>query len=97
MKKQFLLSICFVLCACSYEHVSPEVAKKILENREKYALEIRDTVKECTKNANTNRDVHYNDSNEVLKTCIQYAQESYGAYSQYVDEYLTEQSLKASK
>lgn len=75
----------------------PTTAKKILENREKYVAEIRATVVECLSNSNKNRDVKYNDSNEVVETCTRYAQDLYGAYSVYGGSTLIKQANKVGE
>lgn len=75
--------------------LKPEVAKQIMENRIKYAKEIREANLECLKNSNNNRDVHYNDSEEVVEACKMFSQSTYLAYSQYYDSFLLKQAAKA--
>lgn len=104
MRKTFIAmalvvaSVGLVGCEADPGHINnilpPETARKILENRQKYVAEIRATVLECLSNSNKNRDVKYNDSNEVVETCTRYAQDLYGSYSIYGSQTLIKQANK---
>lgn len=69
-------------------------AREILALRHKYAPEIRQATVECLQNANNNRDVEYNDSNEVVESCTEYALELYGATSPFMSGYLVKAATR---
>lgn len=50
-------------------------------NREKYAKDIREATKECLVSVRSNPQVqNYNDDNEIVKSCTEYALKLYNAY-----------------
>ena len=50
-------------------------------NREKYAKDIREATKECLVSVRSNPQIqNYNDDNEIVKSCTEYALKLYNAY-----------------
>lgn len=73
MKLIVILMIGLFLAACS----GYDDAKK---NRLKYAAEIRETTKECLVSIRDSPKVqNFNDDNEIVKSCTEYAMKLYGA------------------
>jgi hypothetical protein len=56
------------------------ISNRIHENRPKYTTEIRETTKECLRSVRSNPQVqNFNDDNEIVKSCTEYALNLYGA------------------
>lgn len=92
----FLCSLFIVGCNSREDmYLPPFVAKEILRSREINRDAIAEATFKCVSSANRNRDVKYNDTNEVTKTCINFAERLYNAYSKYDTDFIIKQANKA--
>lgn len=77
-----LLTASLFLFGCTNgESIKPINQMDIVkENRVKYSKEIRDTTRECLSSIRDNpHSQNYNDDNEVVKSCTEYALKLYNA------------------
>jgi len=77
-----LLTASIILSGCTdgeeNKHLNQMDAVK--ENRVKYSKEIRETTRECLSSIRDNpHSQNYNDDNEVIKSCTEYALKLYNA------------------
>lgn len=81
MKNIAFLGVCSILIffsICFYG--LKNVADRAHENRLKYSSEIREATKECLGSVRSNPQVqNFNDDNEVVETCTEYALKLYNA------------------
>ncbi|MDC5195540.1 hypothetical protein OHW50_00265 [Acinetobacter baumannii] len=86
-----MMIVAFSLAACGPQPGSPNEQPLKEEkltgidlvrmNREKYAKDIREATKECLVSVRSNPQVqNYNDDNEIVKSCTEYALKLYSAY-----------------
>lgn len=91
MKIIAILVTALALSACGPQPRNPNeqplIEKKLTDfdlvqlNREKYAKDIREATKECLVSVRSNPQVqNYNDDNEIVKSCTEYALKLYNAY-----------------
>ena len=77
-----LLTALLILSGCTDgESIKPiSQMDAVKENRVKYSKEIRDTTRECLSSIRDNpQSQNYNDDNEVVKSCTEYALKLYNA------------------
>lgn len=72
-------------------------AQHVLALREQYRTEILTATNVCMISASRNEKVTYNDTNEALQTCQNFALKMYGADSACRTEYLQEMASEAKQ
>lgn len=80
----FVLAI-VILTGCARKDIvqGPEAQtlNQVKKNRIAYAKDIREATNECLSSVRNNPQVqNYNDDNEIVKTCTEYALKLYNAY-----------------
>ena len=77
-----LLTASIILSGCTDGEVIKPISQMdvVKENRVKYSKEIRETTRECLSSIRDNQhSQNYNDDNEVVKSCTEYALKLYNA------------------
>ena len=95
MKYLTIILAAIMLTGCASE-AKIAVSKEVVQNRKLYAKEIVAATNECIKASTslTHLTAAGNDQEEVVKACTRVAQQAYGAYSPYQEQYLREWAVR---